>query len=89
MILNPLLLPAYSSHSLTHHKMRLLTHNLLACSAKTCLTTSKNFPLAFKDVKLEIVETELNEGFLKGLIGGGKIEWSGLIQTCKSVSERA
>lgn len=69
--------------------MRLLTHNLLACSAKTCLTTSKNFPLAFKDVKLEIVETELNEGFLKGLIGGGKIEWSGLIQTCKSVSERA
>lgn len=66
--------------------MRLLTHNLLACSAKTCLTTSKNFPLAFKDVKLEIVEAEFNKGFLQGLIGGGKIEWNGLIETCKSVS---
>ncbi|CAO1638953.1 unnamed protein product [Sympodiomycopsis kandeliae] len=67
--------------------MRLLTHNLLACSARTCLTTSKNFPLTFKDVQLEIVEAEFNEGFLKGLIGGGKIEWNGLIETCKSLGD--
>ena len=57
--------------------MRLLTHNLLACSARTCLTTSNNFPLALKDVQLEVVEAEYNEGFLKGLMGGGKIDWRG------------
>ena len=67
--------------------MRLLTHNLLSCHARTCLTTSKNFPLAFKDVKLEIVETDMNENFLRGLIGSGKIEWRGLVDTCRSVSE--
>lgn len=66
--------------------MRLLTHNLLACAARTCLTTSKNFPLTFKDVKLEMVEADYNEGFLKGLLGGGKIEWRGLVETCRSVS---
>lgn len=69
--------------------MRLLTHNLLACAARTCLTTSLNFPLALKDVHLEVVQTEFNEGFLKGLIGGGKIEWKGLVDTCRSVSWRA
>lgn len=66
--------------------MRLLTHNLLACSARTCLTTSNNFPLALKDVQLEVVEAEYNEGFLKGLMGGGKIDWRGLVETCRSVS---
>lgn len=68
--------------------MRLLTHNLLACSARTCLTTSNNFPLALKDVQLEVVEAEYNEGFLKGLMGGGKVDWRGLVQTVRSVSER-
>lgn len=66
--------------------MRLLTHNLLSCSARSCLTTSLNFPLQFKDVELEIIETEYNEGFLKGLIGGGKVDWDGLIKTTRSVS---
>lgn len=66
--------------------MRLLTHNLLSCSARTCLTTSNNFPLALRDVKLELVEAEYNEGFLKGLVGGGKVEWGGLVRTCRSVS---
>lgn len=66
--------------------MRLLTHNLLACAARSCLTTSQNFPLAFKDVELEIVETEYSETFMRGLLGGGKIEWKGLVDTCRSVS---
>ncbi|CAO1614390.1 unnamed protein product [Parajaminaea phylloscopi] len=67
--------------------MRLLTHNLLACAARTCLTTSRNFPLAFKDVKLELVEAEYNEGFLRGLLGGGKVEWKGLVETCRTLGD--
>ncbi|CAO1636168.1 unnamed protein product [Jaminaea pallidilutea] len=69
--------------------MRLLTHNLLACAARSCLTTSQNFPLAFKDVELEIVETEYSETFMRGLLGGGKIEWKGLVDTCRSLGEES
>ena len=45
--------------------MRLLTHNLLACHAKACATTSNNFPLILKDVQLELIEAEPNEIFIK------------------------
>ncbi len=64
--------------------MRLLTHNLLACNARTCVTTSNNFPLAFKGVQLELIEAEFNEDFLRGFLP--KIEWRALVETAKEVS---
>ena len=61
--------------------VRLITHNLLACHAKDCNTN--NFPLAFKDVQLEILEAEFNPEFLKGFLP--KIEWTALVDTAKQV----
>ena len=61
--------------------VRLITHNLLACHAKDCNTN--NFPLAFKDVQLEIREAEFNPEFLKGFLP--KIEWTALVDTAKQV----
>lgn len=64
--------------------MRLLTHNLLACHARTCTTTSNNFPLAFKDVQIELIEAEFNDDFLRGFIP--KIEWPALVGAARQVS---
>lgn len=61
--------------------VRLITHNLLACHAKDCNTN--NFPLAFKDVQLEIREAEFNPEFLRGFLP--KIEWTALVDTAKQV----
>ena len=61
--------------------VRLITHNLLACHAKDCNTN--NFPLAFKDVQLEMREAEFNPEFLKGFLP--KIEWTALVDTAKQV----
>ena len=65
--------------------VRLLTHNLLACHARLCTQTSNNFPLRFKDVKLEIAETEYNEAFLRGFLP--KIEWDALVSTAEQLGD--
>jgi len=62
--------------------VRLITHNLLACHVRGC--TSNNFPLIFKDVQLELRESEYNPDFLRGFMP--KLEWQALVDTAKSVS---
>ncbi len=61
--------------------MRLLTHNLLACHAKACQTTSNNFPLILKDVQLELIEAEPNDTFVKGFLP--KLDWPALVKTAR------
>lgn len=63
--------------------MRLLTHNLLACHAKGCDSSSKNFPLKLQNVQLELIEAEYNESFLKGFLP--KIAWSAFVSTARDV----
>lgn len=65
--------------------MRLLTHNLLACHAKACQTTSNNFPLVLKDVQLELIEAEPNEMFVKGFLP--KLDWPALVKTARSLGD--
>lgn len=65
--------------------MRLLTHNLLACHAKACQTTSNNFPLILKDVQLELIEAEQNETFIKGFLP--KLDWPALVKTARSLGD--
>lgn len=65
--------------------MRLLTHNLLACHAKACATTSNNFPLILKDVQLELIEAEPNEIFIKGFLP--KLDWPALVKTARSLGD--
>ncbi|KAN0064529.1 hypothetical protein ACQY0O_002157 [Thecaphora frezii] len=65
--------------------MRLLTHNLLACHAKTCATTSNNFPLILKDVQLEQIEAEENEQFIRGFLP--KLEWNALVSTARALGD--
>ena len=63
--------------------VRLLTQNLIACPAKTCSFPS-NFPLTFTDVeKVEIIETEFNEEFLRGYLN--RIEWNALRKSAAEV----
>lgn len=62
--------------------VRIITHNLLACHVKKC--NANNFPLQFKDPKIEVRETELNPEFLKGFMP--KIEWKALVDTARDVS---
>lgn len=65
--------------------MRLLTHNLLACHAKACQTTSNNFPLLLQNVQLELIEAEPNETFIKGFLP--KLDWSALVKTARSLGD--
>ncbi len=65
--------------------MRLLTHNLLACHAKACQTTSNNFPLILKDVQLELIEAEQNDTFIKGFLP--KLDWPALVKTARSLGD--
>ncbi|KAF9580408.1 hypothetical protein BGW38_002961 [Lunasporangiospora selenospora] len=58
--------------------MRLITHNMLQCHVKGC--NANNFPLDFQDVSLEQQEAELNEDFLRNMLG--KIEYGALVATC-------
>ena len=45
--------------------MRLITHNLLACHAKTCQAPA-NFPLRFADcTRVEVQEAEFNAEFMR------------------------
>jgi len=62
--------------------VRLITHNLLACHVKGC--NSNNFPLAFKDVQIELQEAEFNADFLKGFLP--KLEWTALVNAAKQAS---
>lgn len=64
--------------------VRLITHNLLACHVKDCAQSSNNFPLQFKDVKIEVREAEFNAAFLKGFMP--RIEWKALVDAAKQVS---
>ena len=61
--------------------VRLITHNLLACHAKGC--TSNNFPLQFKDVTIELRETEFNPEFIRGFLP--RLEWKALVGAAKEV----
>jgi multifunctional methyltransferase subunit TRM112 len=63
--------------------VRLITHNLLACHAKGC-TSNNNFPLVFKDAKVEIREADFNEDFLRGFIP--RIDWPALVSGARDVS---
>jgi hypothetical protein len=67
--------------------MRLITHNLLACNARNCITTSNNFPLKFNKVQLELIEADLNEDFLRGFMP--KIEWKALVEAAREVRSLA
>jgi hypothetical protein len=83
---------AYSDNSIREHPfsssiviemVRLITHNLLACHAKGCASSSKNFPLIFQDAETEIREAEFNPDFLRGFMP--KIEWNALVGAAKQV----
>ncbi|KAI5118480.1 hypothetical protein M0805_003512 [Coniferiporia weirii] len=63
--------------------VRLITHNLLACHVKGC--TSNNFPLAFKDVQIELREAEFNEDFLRGF--APRLEWKALVDAAKQLGD--
>ncbi|EDR03507.1 uncharacterized protein LACBIDRAFT_253381 [Laccaria bicolor S238N-H82] len=63
--------------------VRLITHNLLACHVKGC--TSNNFPLEFKDAKLELREAEYNQEFIRGFLP--KIEWKALVDTARQLGD--
>ena len=72
-----------SRHRRRSRMVRLLTQNLIACPAKTCSFPS-NFPLTFTDVeKVEIIETEFNEEFLRGYLN--RIEWNALRKSAAEV----
>ncbi|CAD6891588.1 unnamed protein product [Tilletia controversa] len=65
--------------------MRLLTHNLLACHAKACASTSNNFPLQLENVQLEVAEVEIEEDFLRGLLP--KVHWQALVSTARVLGD--
>lgn len=43
-----------------------------------------NFPLKFRDAKIELREAEFNEDFLKGFLP--RIEWKALVDSARDVS---
>ncbi|CCA74735.1 related to TRM112-subunit of an adoMet-dependent tRNA methyltransferase (MTase) complex [Serendipita indica DSM 11827] len=65
--------------------VRLITHNLLACHVRGC--TTNNFPLAFKDVEIQLREAEFNQDFLRGFLP--KLEWRALVDTAKSLNDQS
>ena len=65
--------------------MRLLTHNLLACHAKTCGASSNNFPLALRNVQLELIEAEFSPDFLRGFLP--KLDWTALVTTARQLGD--
>ncbi|KAK4054124.1 hypothetical protein OIV83_001149 [Microbotryomycetes sp. JL201] len=59
--------------------VRLITQNLLSCPSKECAYPS-NFPLRFENVtKLEMIEAEYNEAFIKSFLR--KLEYQALRQS--------
>ncbi|KOS15515.1 hypothetical protein Malapachy_2420 [Malassezia pachydermatis] len=65
--------------------MRLLTHNLLACHAKGCGSSSNNFPLQLRNVQLELIEADYNETFLKGFLP--KLAWPAFVSTARQLGD--
>lgn len=65
--------------------MRVLTHNLLACQARSCLNTSANFPLGLQNIQLEVQEAPLNAAFLRGLVP--KLDWPALVYAAQSLGD--
>lgn len=65
--------------------MRLLTHNLLACHAKGCGNSSKNFPLQLRNVQLELIEADYNDAFLKGFLP--KLHWPALVGAARQLGQ--
>ncbi|PIA18746.1 hypothetical protein COEREDRAFT_38771 [Coemansia reversa NRRL 1564] len=63
--------------------MRLITHNMLKCHVKNCKNPDKQFPLQFKDVKLEQIEAERNDEFLVRMLP--RLDWSALLKTTKEL----
>ncbi|KIY70054.1 Trm112p-domain-containing protein [Cylindrobasidium torrendii FP15055 ss-10] len=63
--------------------VRLMTHNLLACHAKGC--TTNNFPLALKDVQIELRESDFNPDFLKGFLP--KLDWPALVLAARQLGD--
>ena len=64
--------------------VRLITQNLLSCPSRAC-TYPQNFPLSFQQVeKLELVEAEYNEEFLRGVLS--RLEWNGLRKSAAEAS---
>jgi hypothetical protein len=63
--------------------VRLFTHNLLACHAKSCVGAPAAFPLAFKDVTIAVREAEFNADFLRGFLS--RLEWGALVSAAKQV----
>jgi len=64
--------------------MRLLTHNLLACHSKACVSTSLNFPLSFNQVQLELIQADFNPDFIINFLP--KIHWPALVEASRQVS---
>ncbi|KAL9941133.1 hypothetical protein V8E36_000621 [Tilletia maclaganii] len=65
--------------------MRLLTHNLLACHARACTSTSNNFPLQLENVQLEVAEVDMEDDFVRGLLP--KLDWPALISTARTLGD--
>ncbi|KAJ2760143.1 hypothetical protein IWQ56_005559 [Coemansia nantahalensis] len=63
--------------------MRLITHNMLKCHVKNCTDPDKQFPLRFKDAKLEQIEAERNDEFLVRMLP--RIEWAALATTANEL----
>lgn len=67
--------------------VRLMTHNLLACHAKTCVSSPQNFPLVFRDAEVTIREAEFNPDFLRGFLP--KVEWSALVSSAQQLGDES
>ncbi|KAJ2932867.1 hypothetical protein H1R20_g4232, partial [Candolleomyces eurysporus] len=63
--------------------VRLITHNLLGCHVKNC--NANNFPLEFKNARVELVEAEFNPDFLRNFLP--KIEWKALVDTARQLGD--
>jgi multifunctional methyltransferase subunit TRM112 len=60
--------------------MKILTLNFLTCARKACKPNPASFPLRPKDAELEIVEVDLNLGFLLNMLP--RLEWPALKIVC-------
>lgn len=61
--------------------MRILTHNLLMCNVKGCI--SGNFPLIIRAKQLENVASPFNANFVKNMLP--KLDWPALVKGAADV----
>lgn len=65
--------------------VRLITHNLIACNARTC-SPPHNFPLRFQDVKsIEIRETDFDRSFIQGFLN--KLDFHALLYASRALGD--